>query len=122
MNAGLLLVSLALLVGCAAAPSAPLQAPKARVQLDAVATLSVGDCDTQTAADETAVIVARRNAAALVRGARMSADTALRIQALADTARTALNRACRGGKLDASAVAEARAARAQINTLMRSTP
>jgi hypothetical protein len=122
MKAGLLLALLSLLAGCAAAPSVPLQAPKARVQLGAVATLAVGNCDVLTAADYTGVIVARRNAATLLRGGQISPDTARRVQSLADTARAALDATCRGGRLNVTALDEARAARSQINQLIEGKP
>ena len=113
--------ALLLLAGCAAPAAQPqtLAGSATALRLDAVATLAVGACDAHTAADYTGVIVARRAAAARLRSGQMSLAAAVQLQSLADDARAALDAACRGGRLDASALAAARNARQRMATLLQ---
>ncbi len=91
-----LVLCVALLVGACAAPQPSLQsaAPKAPAVI-AVGTLaSVGTCEYDTAAAFTAVITARRVAAARLNAGRLTVDQALRVQVTADAARAEIERAC----------------------------
>lgn len=112
----LLLVAVAALaVGCASAPPAvQLQAESAQNSMHLVATLATNACEAETAADYTGVIVARRQAASLLRARKIPVATAVEVQRLADQARAALDAACASGKPNPTAIAAARAARAQI--------
>ncbi|MGE0350956.1 hypothetical protein [Hydrogenophaga sp.] len=111
----ILVVTLAMLAGCATAPTpVQLEAASARSAIYGVATLAKNDCEAQTAADYTGVIVARRQAASLLRAKKIPVATAVNVQRLADEARAALDAACPGGRPDPEAIAVARAARAQI--------
>ncbi len=111
----LLVAALAIVAGCASTPQpVQLEAVAARSVLHTVATLATNACEAETAADFTGVIVARRQAASLLRGKKISLAAAVRVQQLADQARAALDAACPGGKPDPVAIAKARQARAQI--------
>lgn len=111
-------VSAALFLAGCAGPAVELQSKPAKLRIEAVATLATNDCELQTAADYTAVIMARRTTTARLQAGRVSVDHAQRVQALADQARAALDRACATAKLDAQALAEARAARAQLTEVL----
>ncbi len=111
----LLATSLAFVAGCASSPPpVQLEAAPVRSALHAVATLATNACEAEIAADYTGVIVARRQAASLLRGKKIPLTTAVQVQQLADQARVALDAACPGGRPDAIAIATARKARAQI--------
>lgn len=108
----------ALLTGCASKQPVDLQTKRSAFGLDAVATLATNECEARTAADYTAVIVARRRAAAQLRDGRISVDQAKAVQAAADEARTALDAACADGRADERVLRTARQARARLTQLM----
>lgn len=120
MKAAALLATLAVafLVGCAAKQPVELQTKRASFGLDAVATLATNDCEARTAADYTAVIVARRRAAAQLRDGKISVDQAKAVQSAADEARAALDVACSAGKVDELALHMAQLARDRLTQLM----
>lgn len=120
MKAAALLATLAVafLVGCAAKQPVELQTRRASFGLDAVATLATNDCEARTAADFTAVIVARRRAAAQLRAGKISVDQAKAVQAAADEARAALDATCTTGKVDELALYVAQLSRARLTQLM----
>lgn len=110
-----LAATLALVAGCASVPQPlNLEASPVKSTMHAVATLATNACEAETAADYTAVIVARRQAASLLRAKRITVASAVQVQQLADQARAALDKACPGGKPDPAAITSARQARAQI--------
>ena len=106
-----------LLAGCAA-PAVTLAGKPAAVSFQAVATLAVGDCDAQTAADFTGLVLQRRAAAARLRDGKLSVAEATQVQARADEARFALGAACAQGTLDDVQLRKARAARSRIDQLL----
>lgn len=119
----LILAAVAALLLAACAASSPsktvhLQGAPAASDFTVVATLATNACEAETAADYTAVIVARRTAARLLRGGEIPVATAEAVQRLADQARRSLDNACPAGKPDAKAIASARADRAQIVKLL----
>lgn len=117
MKASLLALSLlgGWLVGGCAVPQPPaLASAPTHVRMDAIATLATNDCEAGVAAEQTAVIVARRRAAAELRAQRIGVAEAERVQRVADQARAALDQACPAGKPDATQLAAARAAIAQL--------
>lgn len=120
MKAATLIAALvaATLAGCAAQQPVDLQTKRSVFGLDAVATLATNECEARTAADYTAVIVARRRAAAQLRDGRISVDQAKAVQAAADEARTALDAACTSGKVDERVLRTAKQARARLTQLM----
>lgn len=107
---GLLAIALGLTACAGMGATQSLQAsPRSGGHIDAVGTLAVlGTCEYEIAPDYTAVIAARRKAAAELRGGTMSLATAQDVQRLADQARAALDMACPKGTLDPLAVARAR--------------
>lgn len=118
----LLVATLAIVAGCASTPQpVQLEAVAAKSVLHAVATLATNACEAETAADYTGVIVARRQAASLLRAKRIPLRAAVEVQELADQARAALDAACVGGKPDVVAIAAARKARAQINQTLEAS-
>lgn len=118
----LLVATLAIAAGCANTPQpVQLEAAPAKSALYAVATLATNACEADTAADYTGVIVARRQAASLLRAKKIPVATAVQVQQLADQARVALDAACPGGKPDPIAIAAARKARAQIHKALEAT-
>jgi len=124
LSAGLLSLALLTVVGnLAGCVSAPQPAPQAlssapaALRGDATATLATNACEAAVAADYTAVIVARKQAAADLRAGRISVDRAQRMQQLADQARSALDAACPGGRPDNR---QLDAARAAVQALQRS--
>lgn len=108
----------ATLAGCATQQPVDLQTRSSVFGLEAVATLATNECEARTAADYTAVIVARRRAAAQLRDGRISVDQAKAVQAAADEARAALDAACAGGKVDERVLRTAQQARARLTQLM----
>lgn len=118
----LVMATLAIVAGCASTPQpVQLEAAPAKSVLYAVATLATNACEADTAADYTGVIVARRQAASLLRARKIPVDTAVEVQRLADQARASLDAACPGGKPDPIAIAAARKARAQIKLALEAT-
>lgn len=118
----LLVATLAMAAGCSSTPQpVQLEAVAAKSVLHAVATLATNACEADTAADYTGVIVARRQAAGLLRAKKIPVATAVRVQQLADQARVALDAACTGGKHDPASIATARQARAQINLVLEAS-
>lgn len=110
-----LIAAVANLAGCASAPvPVHLAVSPVKSSLYGVASLATNACEAETAADYTAVIVARRQAATMLRARKIPVETAERVQRLADHARAALDAACLGGKSDPAALASARSARARI--------
>lgn len=105
------------IAGCAG-PAVELQSKPAGLRIEAVATLATNECELQTAAEYSAVISARRTTTARLQAGMVSVAHAKRVQALADQARAALDRACATAKLDVEALAEARAARAQLTEVL----
>lgn len=114
----LFVVAMGLLAGCAAPVPVTLQSPGARMQMDAVATLAVGDCDTHTAADYTGVTVQMRQAARKLRAQELPVDAARQIDALGGEVIALLGKACQRGKFDPGPMADVRTKRAEIKRLM----
>lgn len=114
----LIALALGLLAGCAAPVPVTLQSPGARLQMDAVATLAVGDCDAQTAADYTGVTVEMRQAARKLRAKELPVDAARQIDALGGEVIALLGKACNRGKFDPGPMADVRSKRAEIKRLM----
>lgn len=114
----LFVVAMGLLAGCAAPVPVTLQSPGVRLQMDAVATLAVGDCDAQTAADYTGVTVEMRQAARKLRAKELPLDAARQVDALGGEVIALLAKACSRGKFDPAPMADVRAKRAQIKRLM----
>lgn len=110
-------LAVALMVGCASQP-VELQTKPSAFGIDAVATLATNECEARTAADYTAVIVARRRAAAQLRAGKISVDQAKAVQAAADEARAALDATCATGKVDELALHVAQLARARLTQVM----
>lgn len=106
------------LAGCAAPAPVALQGAPARMQMDAVATLAVGDCDAQTAPDYTGVTVQMRQAARDVRAKTLPLDAARQIDALGGEVIALLDKACSKGRFDPAPMADVRAKRAQIKQLL----
>lgn len=121
MRAALSLLLAALVAACAA-PTVPLASHPASATsvFEAIGTLSTNACEAQTAADYTAVIVARRTATQRLQRGTLSVEQAKAVQASADAARAALDAACHGRSHspDPAALRAARAAQAQLTTLM----
>ena len=119
MRAALSLLLAALVAACAA-PAVPLASAPAASVFAAVGTLSTNACEAQTAADYTAVIGARRSATQRLQRGTLSVEQARAVQASADAARAALDAACHGRSHspDPAALRAARAAQAQVTTLM----
>lgn len=114
----LILAAAALLAGCAGFQASHLSAAPAASSVAVVATLATNECEAATAADYTGVIVARRQAARLLRLQQISIATAVAVQRLADDARAALDGACPNGRTNPEAIATARAARLQLAKLL----
>lgn len=112
--------ALALLVGCASKPPANgspathLSAAPAQLEAFSAATLATNACEEQTAADYTAVTVAARHAARLVRTGKLDEAGAVTVLSNARSARMALGAACAGARLDPEQLAAAKAARTRI--------
>ena len=118
----LFVVAMGLLAGCAAPVPGPapvtLQSPGVRMQIDAVATLAVGECDVQTAPDYTGVTVDMRQAARKLRAKELPVDAARQIDALGGEVIALLGKACQRGKFDPGPMADVRTKRAEIKRLM----
>jgi hypothetical protein len=107
------------LVACASAPPVELvPAPTQPLRLVGVGTLATNACEAAVAPELTGVIVSRLAAAKALREGRMPVAKAVAVQAKADEARAALDRACIGGKPDQARIDKARAARAEIAKLL----
>lgn len=114
----LFVVAMGLLAGCAAPVPVTLQSPGSRMQMDAVATLAVGDCDVQTAPDYTGVTVDMRQAARKLRAKELPVDAARQIDTLGGEVIALLGKACNRGKFDPGPMADVRSKRAEIKRLM----
>lgn len=118
----IILCAALVLAACASLGQAPstLEPAKAHATTDVVATLATNACEAAVAADYTGVIVARRQAASLLRGKKISVATAEAVQKMADQARAQLDAACPGGKPDELTIKSARALREQITKTLES--
>lgn len=118
VTAALIGTALLLLGACGSAQQLG-SAPRA-LQVQAVATLATNPCEAATAAEYTALIVARNTAARQVRDGRLAVADAVALQGFADEARAELDAACRGGRVDEGALARARVHQAEVKQLLGS--
>lgn len=101
------------LMGLAGPPAAQtlVSAPAPGIRANGAATLAkVGTCEVDVAADYTALIIYRRQAARLVTAGKMSVPVATTVQSLGDEARRQLDAACVAQKLNPDALTAARKA------------
>jgi hypothetical protein len=111
------------LAACASAPPVGLTpAPPQPLRMVGVGTLATNACEAAVAPELTGVIVSRLTAAKLLRDGKLPVAKASAVQAKADEARAALDRACPGGKPDHGQIDKARAARADIAKLLEVRP
>lgn len=117
-TAALIGVALLLLGACGTAQQ--LGSTPRPLQVQAVATLATNPCEAATAAEYTALIVARNTAARRLRDGRMTVADAVALQGFADEARAELDAACRAGRVDEGALARARVHQAEVKQLLGS--
>ncbi len=122
IRATILLAATLLLAACASPTPVALEGQPAERNVIAVATLATNDCEATTASTYTAAIMSVKVAADRVRRGALSPDAGERIHALGSDAKARLDAACPAGKLDAAALADARADVETMQGILWSTP